>query len=97
MLIALFAGAQRLVRETVREIVLVLEHEGRAYGVTADSVESVEYLDAETIQPIVGLPGLSDTSLVCRTGRTVKQDRLVMLIEADRLARELAGSVPAAA
>jgi chemotaxis signal transduction protein len=84
-LLQLFDDTPRVLAETNREIVLVLRGARRRLGVTADTVESVEPLNPGTVSEIQGLGSAASTGLVSRTARTVKSDRMVLVLEVDRL------------
>jgi chemotaxis signal transduction protein len=84
-LMQLFDETPRVLAETNREMVLVLQGARRRLGVTADAVESVEPIRPESLAAIQGLGSATSTGLVSRTARTAKGDRLVLVMEVDRL------------
>jgi purine-binding chemotaxis protein CheW len=79
-MINLFNTAGNLLRETSREIVLVLTHGDRKIGITVDSVESVEPLKENSFEEIE-LSIIRSSSIVSQTGKLVKTDKIVMLID----------------
>ncbi len=85
LLVNLFADAKKILRETLREIVIVLKHGERTVGVTVDTIESVEYLKEGTIEDIPGLSAQLKDGLVTRTGKTARGERIVMLINAEEV------------
>lgn len=84
-LVELFAEARRLVVGETREIAVAHDAGERLFGFVVDAVERVESLAAETIQPIEGIQ-LSADGLITRTARLARDERLVLLLDAERLA-----------
>lgn len=80
-MINLFNTAGKLLRDTSREIVLVLVNGDRKIGITVDSVESVEPLKEGSFEEIE-LSIIKSSSIVTQTGKLEKTDKIVMLIEA---------------
>jgi chemotaxis signal transduction protein len=85
LLVALFAEAKTLLRETSREIVIVLNHRGKTLGVSVDIISSVERLKEGSEEEIQGISGELKSGLVTKIGKTVKGEKIVMLINVDDL------------
>ncbi len=81
----LFAEAKKILRETLREIIIVLNNGQRTIGVTVDSIESVEHLKEGTIDEIPGFSTLLKDGLVTRTGKTARGEKIVLLMNVDEV------------
>jgi len=97
LLVNLFAEAKKLMRETVREIVIVLTHQGRSIGVSVDSIESVEHLKEDTVDEIPGISAQISNGLVTKTGKTLKGEKIVMLINTEEIFQDSGMAVDLAA
>jgi chemotaxis signal transduction protein len=93
-LIELFDGAKGILEQTNREIVVVLSCTGHLVGAAVDAIESVEHLRDGSIADVEGLA----CGMVRQTGRTLRGDRLVLLVSEEALDRTYgsAGSLAAA-
>lgn len=80
LLVTLFAEAKKILRETLREIIIVLNNGERTVGVTVDTIDSVEYLKEGTIDELSGLASRLKDALVTRTGKTARGEKIVMLV-----------------
>jgi chemotaxis signal transduction protein len=83
LLANLFAEAKRLLRETLREIVIILKKDNISLGLAVDDIDSVAYLQEGTIGELSALEGFVRHGMVNKTGKTLKGDKLVMLVNAD--------------
>jgi len=93
ILVGLFAEAKKLMRETLREIVIVLRHNDRTVGLTVDAIESVEHLKEGSIDAIQGLAAQLKDGLVTKTGKTQKGEKIVMLVNAEEVFKDTESSV----
>ena len=84
-LTTLFAEAKNILRETLREIIIVLNNGERTVGVTVDTIESVEYLKEGTIDEIPGLSSQLKDGLVTHTGKTARGEKIVLLMNVDEI------------
>ncbi|MBI5178550.1 MAG: chemotaxis protein CheW [Nitrospinae bacterium] len=96
LLAGLFAEAKKLLRETLREIVIVLNYEGRTVGVTVDAIESVEHLKEGSIEEIHGLAAQLKDGLVSMTGKTQKGEKIVMLVNTGEVFKDTVAALPEA-
>lgn len=88
-MLQLFEEARRLMREDLRELLVINDDGARWNGLIVDEVESVERLRADTLEPLTGrVPG-ADESLVPWCARTQK-DVVVLLPDMDALLGHLA-------
>ena len=85
-MIRLFAQLRSTLKETSREIAVVLTLGERTFAVTVDSVETVGHLtmDEEDTMKNYGAD-LFDSELIPRVGKMDKSGRLVMVLEPERL------------
>lgn len=84
-LVGLFAEAKQILRDTLREIIIVLNNGQRTLGVTVDAIESVEYLKEGTIDEMPGLTSQLKDGLVTRTGKTARGEKIVLLVDVNQL------------
>jgi chemotaxis signal transduction protein len=84
-LMKLFEETPAIMAAMNREMAIVLRGSNRVLGITADTVESVEAIKPDTKGPIPGLVGANPSSLVTCTARTAKTDRLVLLLDVEKL------------
>lgn len=84
-LVNLFAEAKNILRDTLREIIIVLNNGQRTLGVTVDTIESVEYLKEGTIDEMPGLTSQLKGGLVTRTGKTARGEKIVLLMNVGEL------------
>lgn len=84
-LVNLFETARKLLHESMTEISMVLHHEDKTIGISVDSVESVEYLQEESVQDIPGFSGRLQNHLVGKTAKNIKGDKFILLVNAQLL------------
>lgn len=89
LMIKLFEEARNLIKETSREIALVLSYEGKTMAATVDAVESVEYLKEGSVEELGGIVRSTDESVVSETAKLVRSDKLVMLVDTPMLFKDL--------
>ena len=84
-MLKLFADFQQLIRETNREIAVVLHGQAGTYAVSVDSVASVERLTAADMEQLAdkGLEGQS--GLVTSVAKRAKGDGLVLILAPDSI------------
>jgi chemotaxis signal transduction protein len=83
LLVVLFAEAKKLLRETLREIVIILKKDNILIGLAVDDIDSVAYLKEGSVGELSGLEGFLKHGMVNKTGKTLKGDKLVMLMSAE--------------
>lgn len=89
----LFEEARGLVLEDCREIAVIHDDGERLFGLVVDSVERVERLSPETVQPIEGI-GLASDALITTTARMARDERFVLLLDAERLGQRIFAGPP---
>ncbi|MBI3794680.1 MAG: chemotaxis protein CheW [Nitrospinae bacterium] len=85
LLVNLFAEAKTLLRETMREIVIVLGNGENSIGVSVDNIESVEHLKEGSIEDIRGISTEFKHALVTKIGKTLRGEKIVMLINTSEI------------
>jgi chemotaxis signal transduction protein len=84
-MIKLFAEARSLLRESNREIALVLEWKDKIMGVGVDSVTTVEKLSQSTIEDLPGVTASTDNESISGIGQRGKDNELVQLLDVTKL------------
>ncbi|MCP3891656.1 MAG: hypothetical protein GY702_22725 [Desulfobulbaceae bacterium] len=84
-MIRLFAEARSLLRESNREIALVIEWSERTMAVGVDSVETVEKLSESHIDEIPAMVSTLDNECVSGIGKRDKDEELVQLLDVGKL------------
>lgn len=97
LMVELFTEAKKLLRETMREIALVMRYNGKTMGATVDSIESVEYLKEDSVEEIAGISIKGGDSVVSQTAKLARTDKVIMLIDTSKLFAEYAKLDPAMA
>ncbi|MBI5094100.1 MAG: chemotaxis protein CheW [Candidatus Hydrogenedentes bacterium] len=80
VLIALFAQARDAMRESEREIAIVMHKRNSVFAVVVDAIESVERLSSD-IQQIPAIGGAEAVSSVAGFARRLKHEGLVLLLD----------------
>jgi purine-binding chemotaxis protein CheW len=84
LLIKLFEESRQILKETRREIVLVVRNGAKQFAMSVDGVQSVEHIPGENIEPVpaavAGLGGIN-----CRVAHRVGTDQTVLLLGPDVL------------
>ncbi len=96
-MIKLFSETRSLLRESNREIALVLEWKEKTMAVGVDSVETVEKLSESNIEEIPGAVSTLDNACVAGIGKRGKDNELVQLLDVGKLIgqeKELAIEIP---
>jgi hypothetical protein len=83
-MIRLFASLKEGVSEVQRDIAVVLTTAGKTFAVSIDAVISVEKLSQGSIGPLPALAATGRNGVVCRSGKKMKDDQLLLIIESDR-------------
>ena len=84
-LLELFAELRSLLRESSREIALILEARGKRFAISVDSALSVEKLSAGTVEELQAGVGVKQDGVVRRIGKRVKGGEVVLILETDHL------------
>jgi chemotaxis signal transduction protein len=84
-MIKLFASLRDLASEVQRDIAVVLTTSGRTFAVSIDAAVSVEKLSPGSIGPLPALAAAGHNGVVCRAGKKMKDEQLLLIIEADRV------------
>lgn len=84
-MIRLFAEARSLLRESNREIALVLEWDNKAMVVSVDSVETVEKLSVENVDNMPEATSTKENVYISGTAKRGKNDELVQLLNVGKL------------
>lgn len=96
-MIRLFAEVRSLLRESNREIALVLEWKERTMAVGVDSVETVEKLSESNIEEMPAVVSTVDNECVAGIGKREKDEELVQLLDVGKLIgqeKDLAIDIP---
>ncbi len=89
-MIGLFESLRDLTREAQRETAVIFAISGHVFAGSVDSAVSVERVAPGSVAPLPVGAGASHHNLVQCTARRAKDDRLVLILEADRVVdREL--------
>jgi len=84
-MIKLFSEFRSLLRESNREIALVLENDKRAMAVAVDSVETVEKMTEASIEELPGMICTLDNEYIAGIGKRNKDDTFVQLLEVTKI------------
>lgn len=95
-MIRLFAEIREAYVASSREICLVFSANARPVAMAVDSIESVERLAEGKFEELPDVLHDSDSDLVTSTGKRLKHDELVLLIDHTRIAGDLDPSALAA-
>jgi len=82
---SLFDQARRTVRETERELAMILSGDNGDVAVSVDAVESVEVLEKESTTQADGLGLKLEDALVAGVGRRRDEDRLLLILDVSDL------------
>ena len=96
-MIKLFSEARSLLRESNREIALVLEWKEKTMAVGVDSVETVEKLSESNIEEMPEAVSTLDNECIAGIGKRGKDNELVQLLDVGKLIgqeKELAIEIP---
>ena len=99
-IIKLFTEARTLLKESIREIALVLEWEDKIMAVGVDSVKTVEKLSEANIEDLPGATSSLDNESIAGIGQRGEDNELVQLLDVGILISEekdLAGIASAVA
>jgi purine-binding chemotaxis protein CheW len=84
-MIELFSTARSLLKETNREIALVLELEEKTIAISVDSVMSVEKLETSNIEDMPEVSSTTDNEFISEIGKLGKSDELVQILNVGKL------------
>ncbi len=84
-MIKLFSEARSLLRESDREIAMVLEWNEQTMAAAVDSIETVEKLSKSNIEETPDTIFSSDNECVVGIGKRDKDDKLVQILDVSRL------------
>lgn len=84
VMIHLFEETKALIRQSTREIVVVLEQDNRHVAITVDKLDAVEALSVENIEPLPVSLGANVPLLVKATGKR-NGGELVLFLDIDQL------------
>jgi len=84
-MLPLFSELQKIVRETHREIAVVLNSGAGAFAVSVDSVDSVERLAEADIEAMAGKGIEQQSSLVASVAKRAKDSALVLMLAAESI------------
>jgi chemotaxis signal transduction protein len=84
-LLELFGELRSLLRESSREIALILEARGKRFAISVDSALSVEKLSAGTVEELQAGVGVKQNGVVRRIAKRVKGGEVVLILETDHL------------
>ncbi len=84
-MIKLFSEARNLLKESHREIAMVLEWNEKTMAAAVDSIETVEKLSKSNIEEMPETIFSSDNECVVGIGKRDKDDKLVQILDVSRL------------
>ena len=84
-MIELFADLKSLVKEVRHEIAVVLVVSGKTFAVCADAAIAVEKSAPGSLEPLPAEAAMDYGGVVQRAVRRMKDAKLLLIIEADRL------------
>ncbi len=87
-MIKLFSEARSLLKESNREIALVLEWKERVMTFGVDSVTTVEKLSESNIENLPGITSSSDNESIAGIGKRGKDNELVKILDVGKLIDE---------
>ncbi len=87
-MIRLFEDARTCLRESNREIALVVEHAGKTLAVAVDSVETVERLAKSNVDALPGITSTASNVCIAGIGKREKTEQMVQLLDISELLRQ---------
>ncbi|MFC1812573.1 chemotaxis protein CheW [Thermodesulfobacteriota bacterium] len=84
-MINLFSEARSLLRETHREIALIIEWREKAMAAAVDSVETVEKLSESNIEKVPTIAYTMDNECVSGIGKREESDELIQILDVSSL------------
>lgn len=84
-MIRLFSEARGLIKETHREIALIIESSERIMAAAVDSVETVEKLLESSIEEVPTIAYTMDNECVSGIGKREEGDELVQILDVSNL------------
>ncbi|MDQ7006044.1 MAG: chemotaxis protein CheW [Acidobacteriota bacterium] len=80
-MIRLFERTRTMLRETTREIAIVLEHDDVEFAISIDTVDGVEHLAAKTIEELPNMLGGLDEDVFAGAARRERDGSVVLLLD----------------
>ncbi len=80
-MVRLFERTRLMLRETTREIAIVLEHDGVEFAISIDTVDGVERLTSESIEDLPDMLGGLDQDLFVGAARRGRDGSIVLLLD----------------
>ncbi len=87
-ILKLFSEARTLLKESIREIALVLEWENKIMAVGVDSVKTVEKLSESNIEDLPGATSSLDNESIAGIGKRSENNGLIQLLDVGILINE---------
>ncbi|HYD54992.1 MAG TPA: chemotaxis protein CheW [Gemmatimonadaceae bacterium] len=88
-LLRLFADVPTVLRDSLREILVVHEHEGRRLGLAVDAIDSVRGIDPATVERLdAGMGCDCADPLIVATAQDAAESSILLLLDEDELTRE---------
>jgi len=87
-IVKLFSEARTLLKESIREIALVLEWEDKIMAVGVDSVKTVEKLSESNIEDLPGATSSLDNKSIAGIGKRSENNELIQLLDVGILISE---------
>lgn len=84
-LLRIFAELRSIIRESNREIALVVHAEARNFAVAVDSAQSVEKMQAGSIEKLQSGLDIAHNGVVQRFGKRAKGGEVILILESDRM------------
>lgn len=84
-MLRLFQQFQELIRDTHREIAMVVNVGGRTIAASVDAIQSVEPMQADSQVELDKIVHFTTTGVVSHAARRAKDNALVLLIQAEQL------------
>jgi purine-binding chemotaxis protein CheW len=96
-MIRLFAEVRATLRQTTREVAIVLGQADRQLALCADGIVAIETLDLDAIQPISEMFNASDAVLTPYVARRPNSSQVVLMLQSEQLFKRAHSRVPASA
>ncbi|MGD0769023.1 MAG: chemotaxis protein CheW [Tepidisphaeraceae bacterium] len=96
-MIQLFAEVRAILRETTREVAIVLGKADHQLAVCADGIVAIETLDHDAIQPLSELFDTSNAVLTPYVARRPNSSQVVLVLDSEQLFKRAHSRVPASA